>query len=92
LRYLKIEERAILVGLLKVQLVKAANSREQHTIVKLLHVAAGLEHHGWVRRLLLHRWQQRLGWYDNSLGQLIEPDDRPGLLAANLDMPDLQMS
>jgi hypothetical protein len=86
--YLEVEERAILLGVIEVQLVEATDTREQHAVIKLLHVAARLEHHGRVCGFIFFG-RQRLGWCDNALGQVIELDDGPSLLAANLGSLEL---
>lgn len=52
---LEVQEGAELLGVLKVQLIEAADSRQEHAVVELLHVAARLQHDGWIgRTLILH--------------------------------------
>jgi hypothetical protein len=39
---LEVKQRAVLLGVLKVELVEAAHAGQQHAVVELAHVAAGL--------------------------------------------------
>lgn len=56
LGWLEIQEGRKVVCMLKIQLVKAADSGEKHAVLKLLHVAPRLAHHGWVcRRVIFER-------------------------------------
>ncbi|KAJ6446268.1 hypothetical protein O9K51_01039 [Purpureocillium lavendulum] len=49
-REFEVEKRRILLGMLKIELIEAANTRKQHTVGKLLHVATCLQHYGWICR------------------------------------------
>lgn len=50
---LDIEERGILIGMLKVQFVKSADTGEEHTVFKLAHVLPRLQNDGGIARLLM---------------------------------------
>lgn len=84
LGYLEVQKRAVLVGVVKVQLVETTDACEQDAIVKLLHIATRLEHDGWIdwSSRLLDSWRKVC--LDDALGKVLQIDDRLGLLAPNL--------
>lgn len=64
----------------KVELIEAANARQQHAILKLLHVATGLQHDGGISRAaILFQVRQRFR-VDKSLRKVFEFDRRLRLL------------
>lgn len=79
---LEVEERPVLLGMLKIQLVEATDAGQQDAIVKLLHIAPSLQHHGGIGRGHLLGWERLCA--DRALGDVIERHDRFGLLAPDL--------
>lgn len=84
LSYFEIQQRPVLFSVLKVQLVEAADTREHDAVVKLLHVAPSLHHHCGVGGLIL-AVVKRFQWGpERALGEILQLDCRPRLLAADL--------
>ena len=85
LGYFEVQQWPVLISVLKVQFVEAADTREHDAAVKLLHVAPGLHHHcglGGLMIAIVKRFQRRPEW---ALWEILQLDCRPRFLAADLD-------
>ncbi len=84
LGHLQVKQRADFLGVLKVELVEAANAREEDTVIELLHVPTCLLHDGRVCWAILLLRGYRLWSGKDPLGEVIQPNGCLSLLAPDL--------